>query len=201
VTPFVEKIEGVERGLAAAAVPHAFGGALALAFCVGDPRATADIDVNVFVSTEEVERVFAALPQGVTANATSARLARRDGQVRVWWDDTPVDLFFSYHELHDEAARRARRVSFGDLQIPVLSCTDLAVFKVVFNRTRDWADLEAMTDAGSYDHANVLGWLEGTLGADAEPVQRFVTLRDRRPGGEPSLRRILERPEPPADLR
>jgi len=198
MTSFVEKIEGVERSLAAAAVPHAFGGALALAFCVGDPRATADIDVNVFVTTEEVERVFAALPRGVVTNATAARLARRDGQVRVWWDDTPVDLFFSYHDLHDEAARRARRVSFGELQIPVLSCTDLAVFKVVFNRTRDWADLEAMSDAGSYDHADALGWLEGTLGAEAEPVQRFATLGDRRPETEPSLRRLLGRTDPPA---
>jgi hypothetical protein len=170
-----------------------------LAFCVGDPRATADIDVNVFVTTEEVERVFAALPPGVVTNATSARLARRDGQVRVWWDDTPVDLFFSYHELHGEAARRARRVSFGELQIPVLSCTDLAVFKVVFNRTRDWADLEAMSDAGAFDHADALGWLEGTLGADAEPVQRFASLRGRRPGSEPSLRRLLGRTDPPAN--
>ena len=189
---FVEKIEAVERALAAAGIPHAFGGALALAFCVGDPRATADIDVNVFVTTDEIERVFAALPPDVITNATSVRLARRDGQVRVWWDDTPVDLFFSYHELHDEAARRARRVSFGDdFQLPVLSCTDLAVFKVVFNRTRDWADLEAMTEAGSYDRANAQGWLESTLGADAEPVQRFVALRGRRSGSDPSLRRIL----------
>jgi hypothetical protein len=198
VTTFVEKIEAVERGLAAAAVPHAFGGALALAFCIGDPRATADIDVNVFVTTDEVGRVFAALPPGVAANATSARLARRDGQVRVWWDDTPVDLFFSYHPLHDEAARRARRVSFGEMQIPVLSCTDLAVFKVVFNRTRDWADLEAMTASDSYDRAAALSWLERTLGSDAEPVRRFGALRDRRPEPEPSLGQRLREGPPPS---
>ncbi|MFA5885535.1 MAG: hypothetical protein WDA60_16915 [Acidimicrobiia bacterium] len=192
MSTFVEKIEAVTSGLAAAAVPHAFGGALALAFCVGQPRATADIDVNVFVTPDEVDRVFAALPDGVVANATSARLARHDGQVRVWWDETAVDLFFSYHSQHDEAARRTRRVAFGEVQIPVLSCTDLAFFKVIFNRTRDWADLEAMTEARSYDRAEVLRGLDGTLGPDADPVRRFRALRDRRSAPEPMLRRVLE---------
>ena len=192
MSTFVEKIEAVASGLAAAAVPHAFGGALALAFCVGQPRATADIDVNVFVGPEEVDRVFAALPDGVVASATSARLARHDGQVRVWWDETAVDLFFSYHPVHDEAARRARRVAFGEVQIPVLSCTDLALLKVIFNRTRDWADLEAMTDARSYDRSEVLRWLDATLGSEADPVKRFRALRDRRPAPESTLRRVLE---------
>ncbi len=33
------------------------------------------------------------------------------------------------------------------MKLPFLSCPDLAVFKVFFNRTKDWADLEAMHDA------------------------------------------------------
>lgn len=191
MSTFVEKVEAVAASLAASEIPHAFGGALALAFCVGEPRATADIDVNVFVSAEEVERVFAALPAGVHTNATAARHARRDGQVRVWWDETPVDLFFSYHELHDDASRQTRSVRFGELDLPVLSCTHLAIFKVVFNRTRDWADLEAMTDAGSYDRDEALRWLSATLGVDADPVQRFAALRDRPSQQEPDLRRLL----------
>lgn len=202
MSTFVEKIEAVANGLSAAAIPHAFGGALALAFCVGQPRATADIDVNVFVTTDEVDRVFAALPDGVAVDSISVRSVRRDGQVRVMWGENPVDLFFSYHPLHDQAARRARRVAFGDVQIAVLSCTDLAFFKVLFNRTRDWADLEAMTEVGSYDRSEALRWLDATLGADAEPVARFRALRDRRPAPEPTLRRILgvgDDGPPPAD--
>lgn len=192
MSTFVEKVEAIGASLASSEIPHAFGGALALAFCVGEPRATADIDVNVFLGAEEVERVFAALPAGVRTNATAARNARRDGQVRIWWDETPVDLFFSYHELHGDAARRARRVRFGELDFPVLSCTHLAIFKVVFNRTRDWADLEAMTDAGTYDRDEALRWLSATLGADAEPVRRFAALRDRPILPEPTLRGLLD---------
>ncbi len=44
-----EKIIAIHEHLAAAGLPHAFGGALALAWCTGRARGTIDIDVNVFV--------------------------------------------------------------------------------------------------------------------------------------------------------
>lgn len=47
MTTSVEKIELVDEALTAAAVPHAFGGALALAYHVESPRATVDIDLNI----------------------------------------------------------------------------------------------------------------------------------------------------------
>jgi hypothetical protein len=190
---FVEKVEAITTAFAAAGVPHAFGGALALAFCVGAPRATADIDINVFVGAEEAAAVLAALPPGITRNATSARTARSRDQVRVWWDDTPITLFFTYHPLQVDAARHVRSVPFGEVPLPVLSCTHLAVLKVIFDRTRDWADLEAMTDADSVDRIRALQWLESTLGADAPPVARFRRLDARPIGSEPNLRHLLER--------
>ena len=45
---FDEKIVAIEAALAAANIPHAFGGANALAY-YGTPRATADIDLNVVI--------------------------------------------------------------------------------------------------------------------------------------------------------
>ena len=75
----------------------------------------------------------------------------RDGQLRLWWDDTPVDLFFNYAEVHDEAARHRRTVPFAGKRIPVLGPVELAIFKVMFDRTRDWADIEAMLAAGTFD--------------------------------------------------
>ncbi len=44
----VERILALHAALDAASVPHAFGGALALAWCTQRPRGT--VDVNVFVS-------------------------------------------------------------------------------------------------------------------------------------------------------
>ena len=43
-----EKVLLLEEGFAGRGIPHAFGGALALAY-YATPRATVDIDVNVFV--------------------------------------------------------------------------------------------------------------------------------------------------------
>ena len=47
-----EKVERIAGEFEAATIPHAFGGALALAY-YGVPRATTDIDINVFESPKE----------------------------------------------------------------------------------------------------------------------------------------------------
>ena len=44
------KIVALHRALERAQLPHAFGGALALAWCTQRARGTIDIDVNVFVN-------------------------------------------------------------------------------------------------------------------------------------------------------
>ncbi len=56
----VESIVALEAGLDAARIPHAFGGALALAFHIEEPRGTRDIDVNVFLVPAQVDEVFDA---------------------------------------------------------------------------------------------------------------------------------------------
>jgi hypothetical protein len=48
----------------------------------------------------------------------------------------------------------------------VLDCTSLAVFKAVSNRTKDWADLEAIADAGQLDIVAVGAFLADLLGDD-----------------------------------
>ena len=48
----VDKIVALHRSFEAARIPHAFGGALALAWCTQRARGTIDIDVNVFVPSD-----------------------------------------------------------------------------------------------------------------------------------------------------
>ena len=91
------------------------------------------------------------MPAGVALPAGTADRIARDGQIRLWWEDTPVDLFFDYVPIHDDAKRNRRVVPFAGKRIPVLGPTELAAFKVMFDRTRDWADLEAMVSAGTLD--------------------------------------------------
>jgi hypothetical protein len=146
-----ERLIELHKALAARRIPHAFGGAIALAYWTLDPRGTIDIDVNVFVPATKAERVLRALPAGVSEPEGAAEAIARDGQIRLWWDEVPVDLFFDYVPVHADAARNRRRVPFAGTHIPVLGPVELAVFKVMFDRTQDWADVEAMLAAGTLD--------------------------------------------------
>lgn len=66
---------------------------------------------------------------------------------------------------------------FADTTIPVLDCTSLAVFKAFFNRTKDWADLEAMAQAGQLDTDAVAGFLMDLLGKDDQRLERLRRVR------------------------
>ena len=146
-----EQIVAIHAGLESESIGHAFGGALALAYWTLDPRGTSDIDVNVFLPAERNELGLRALPGAIEWDAGVVARIADEGQARLWWGDTPIDLFFDYVALHADAARNARRVPFAGEEIPVLGPVELAVFKAMFDRTRDWADIEAMLAAETLD--------------------------------------------------
>jgi hypothetical protein len=150
-------------------VPHAFGGALALAY-YAEPRATIDIDLNVFVPASEVDRVAKPLGRiGVSIDDADAELIERDGQARLMWDETPIDLFFAYDPFHDAAAEARRDVPFADTTIPILSAEHLVVCKTIFNRAKDWVDIDALLALDTaVDTAEVLRWV-GRIAGDTDP--------------------------------
>lgn len=168
-----EKLVALHEALDAASIPHAFGGAIALAFWTLDPRGTSDIDVNVFVPATDCAEALSALPDAVDRPPGTAEAIARDGQVRLWWDRTPVDLFFDYGPVHADAARHARMVPFEATQIPVLGPIELAVFKAMFDRTRDWADIEAMFASGRVTVQAVKATLERLLEPDDHRFERL----------------------------
>jgi hypothetical protein len=171
-----QKIVVVHRALAAAALDHAFGGALALAWCTHRPRGTVDIDLNVFVGVEGTDRVLDALAPHVAADDSSRQLLAADGQARLWFDRTPVDVFLDTTPFHREVGDRIRWQPFGGDELPFLACTDLAVFKAFYDRTRDWADLEEMVAARSLDVDAALGVLTRYLGGGDHRIERLRAL-------------------------
>ncbi len=175
-----QRVVAVDAALAR--IPHAFGGALALAY-YAEPRATIDIDLNVFVPADRLDEVLAPLgAQGVEVTDPSlSELIRRDGQARVMWESTPIDLFFAYDPFHAAAEAGRRRVPFAEGSIPILSVEHLVVCKVVFNRSKDWVDLDAILAVGTeVDAAEVIRWV-GRIAGDADPrYERVVALLTRR---------------------
>lgn len=170
------KIVALHLALDAASLPHAFGGALALAWCTQRPRGTSDIDLNVFVEAARLDEVVRVFPNEINPTPEQLALLQRDGQARLFWDRTPVDLFLNTAEFHDEAMLRVRWRRFSEHDLPFLDCTDLAVFKAFFDRTKDWADIEEMVAAGSLDRARVLGVLVDHLGGTDPRIERLRSL-------------------------
>jgi len=180
-----EQIVALEGAFVAGGIPHAFGGAQALAY-YGSIRATHDIDVNVFLPSEQAERALEALRElgaDVDAPEIRARIAR-DGQARVRWEGTPVDLFFAYDALHRDARRRRRRVDFYGDTIHILSAEDLILFKAVFDREKDWRDIAGMIYASPevLDYDYVRGYLARIDSPEGGRLRRLEVLI--RSGGE-----------------
>lgn len=174
-----EKVVAIHTGLAKARVPHAIGGALALAY-YAEPRATVDVDVNLFVPTDRWPEVREALaPLGVGVDLDRAAL-ERDGQVRLWWGRNPVDLFFAYDEFHAAMRRAARKVPFADTTIPILSPEHLAVCKAMFDRPKDWIDIEQILVATDpLDLAEIESWLDRMTPAEDQRRTKLAELGSR----------------------
>jgi hypothetical protein len=174
------RIVAVHEMLDSMRVPHQFGGAIALAW-YRSPRATTDIDVNITLSPSEAEPVLGALMHlGVGASARDRALIERDGQARLDWDGSYLDLFFATLELHREMAVSSREVDFGPVQIPILSPEHLIVCKAIFDRPKDWVDIEEIIDWGtSIETEIVLRWIEELLGDDSAQYERLARLLAR----------------------
>jgi hypothetical protein len=187
----VEKVVQLGAALRRARLAHAFGGALAFAY-YGEPRSTVDIDLNLFVGTARHERVMEILePLGVGRARNTAALIR-DGQARLWWGRTPVDLFFSYDPLHEAMRQGVRTVPFADTTIAILGPEHLLTTKVVFDRAKDWIDIKQMLVAvPALDLGEVHRWLDRLLGSDDRRVGHLDDLElALLGGGEESGRRV-----------
>jgi hypothetical protein len=127
------KIAEVHRHLEEAEIPHAFGGALALGY-YAEPRETQDIDVNVFVPTQESELKFD-------------------------WEGTPVHFFFSCDSLHDVMERSIREVPFGDGTIPLVAPEHLVIRKTLLGRPKDQRDIEQIAATVDLDWEEIEDWV------------------------------------------
>lgn len=171
-----EKLFAVHDALVKAALPHAFGGAIALAYCVEEPRGTRDLDVNIFCDAADAATVFGALPDGVAFDEDDIAAAVRDGQKRLFWDGVPIDVFLNNLPLHEAVAGSVVWVPMEGREVPVLDCVSLAIFKSLFNRTKDWADLEAVAAASPESIEGAERIVGELVGRDDPSYERLAAL-------------------------
>jgi hypothetical protein len=124
---------------------YAFGGAIALA-AWSEPRATADVDVILWIAEAELDRAIALLQRaGVDVEPESARaraaargmFVGQSGLVR-------VDVFIPSIPFYADAQARRVATTIGGKATWVHSAEVLAVFKLLFFRPKDLLDVERM---------------------------------------------------------
>jgi hypothetical protein len=170
------KVERIHRALDRARIPHAFGGAIALAY-YATPRATIDIDINVFVSTDRYHGIVTLLRRVGVDELPDASDAVRDRQIRAWWGPNPIDVFFAYEAVHEAMKDSTRTVPFGRTTIPILAPEHLFVVKAFYDRSKDWIDLEQMLMAvGDLDGREIERWLTHLVGERDPRALRFKRL-------------------------
>lgn len=179
----LERTVQVHHSLLDAGIDNAVGGALALGYHIDEPRLTQDIDLNVSLPASRASEALAALPPGVPWDASTLEAIQRDDQVRIRWPAPdgpiiPLDLFFAADTLHDVVRGRTVTVPMLDSTIKVLSATDLTIFKALFDRPKDWLDIQAMLEAhdSTVDLRDVVRWVGSIVGDDDARVARLRQL-------------------------
>lgn len=177
---FPDKLIAVHAALGREQIPYAVGGAIALGF-YAVPRATTDIDLNIFLPADEWPRVRDALmPLG--AEAPLGPKPNGDGEAKLTWEGREIHLFLSCDELHTAMAVAVRWVPFADTTIPIVSPEHLIVRKAMLNRPKDWLDIEQILVATSpFELSEVETWLKAMVG---EQNPRFARLREIADGLE-----------------
>jgi hypothetical protein len=157
-------------------IEYAIGGALAYGFW-GVPRATVDIDVNVFVEDEQIERVVHTLTKlGAAATAEQARVeADTQGMFQARWGIYRVDLFTPSVPFSWEAMTTRVRIEALGHSAWILSAEATAVFKLLFFRPKDVIDLQRLvaTMGAKLDAAYVRDRIVAMMGEDDERTRRW----------------------------
>jgi hypothetical protein len=173
---FPAKVLAIHQALDEAGVAHAVGGAIALGY-YAIPRATVDIDINVFIEASQAATVLDLLARlGVSVEGGLAAVARSD-QCRVSWDHTPVDLFFSDMPFHDAMAAASRQVPFAGGTLPILAAEHLIVCKALFDRQKDWPDiLNVLVTHTDLRVSEITRWMDEIAGPDDHRTVRLRTM-------------------------
>lgn len=176
MSELVDKLFAIHDSLTQASIPHAFGGAIALAYCVEEPRGTRDLDVNIFIDASEADRALSRLPSGVAVGNADIEVVKQIGQTRLDWDGTPIDVFLNNTPLHDAVSASVVWVRLEGRDAPMLDCASLAIFKAFFDRTQDWADLEEIAKATPEDIDRAAATIAELAGEDDPAVRRLRDL-------------------------
>ncbi len=124
---------------------YALGGAIALA-CWAEPRGTVDVDVSFYLPIKEAGKTVAVL-HAIDAEFSESKVREslaEHGFCSVQFLGRRLDVFLPIAEIYEAARTRRKKMLVGDRQVMVWDAETLCVFKMMFFRRKDLADVEAI---------------------------------------------------------
>jgi len=147
---------------------YALGGAIALGVW-GIPRGTVDVDVTVFLPPDRPSECIGLLRDiGCEFSAKQATESlRKHGFCRTAFSGLQVDVFVPLVSFYEVARARRKRVNLAGRPVWVWDAESLAVFKMMFFRRKDLADVEQIlaTQGARFDRRWVREQLVAMYGA------------------------------------
>ena len=158
---------------------YALGGALAYGM-YGIPRATHDVDINVFVALDGLGPVLETLAAaGVALDPERAlKEARQEGALIGRYGTMRIDVFVPSIPFSWEASRTRVKRTVAGHSLWFLSAEALAVFKLLFFRGKDLVDLERLVavQGKKLDVAYVRKHLVDMMGEDDVRIAQWDQL-------------------------
>jgi len=138
---------------------YAIGGAIALGFW-GRPRSTLDVDLTLFLPPHEIAACVRLLQTvGCDFSADEAARSLTDhGYCQVEFGGGRIDVFLPLIPFYDEARQRRQTVAIAGQRLMVWDAETLCVFKMMFFRRKDLADVEEILRVQG--HRLERGWVE-----------------------------------------
>lgn len=175
----VDAVAALIDALEPSGIDYALGGAIAYS-AWAEPRATRDVDLNLWVAPERLPSGLAVLEAaGVSFDrhrvlaeaAERGMFVGRRGEYR-------IDVFVPSIPFYDEALRRRVRTRIARRDAWVLSPETLIVFKMLFFRPKDLADIGRLLEIqrGRLDLDFVRRWLVDMLGPEDQRIATWTRM-------------------------
>ena len=133
---------------------YAIGGAIALGYW-GVPRGTVDVDLTVYLPPERPTECIRLLQDvGCVVSADeAAESLRQHGFCRATFAGMRLDIFLPIIPFYEAARARRKQLILANQPVMVWDAESLAVFKMMFFRRKDLADVEQIlrTQGAQFD--------------------------------------------------
>jgi len=148
---------------------------------IGEPRITADVDVDIIISRKDVP-VFLDKAKKAGFRVIKARcldLVERIGVFQIDYEDFHIDFIIASTELEKEAFERAKTLKLYGIKAFFPTPEDLLLLKIIPGRDKDLLDAKsiALRHKGKLDTRYLKTWAR-KLCDEAQDMRILNTLKD-----------------------